>query len=121
MAFLDIFKAKPTKKELELEAKLLEMQRQISLQASLKADGIESQEEKVADKIMPKGDYYYKNVFKTEIGWHYEILQGENVIIQQDYMPDVGGLQIMTEDEAIFYADRVLKSLKGGDMANGNN
>lgn len=55
---------------------------------------------------------YTKQLYPKDEGYGFYILCDENPIINQDYMPDVDGNVVMTEQEANDWADIILERLK---------
>jgi len=54
---------------------------------------------------------YSKEIFKTNKGYGYKILQDDIVVIIQDFKPGVEGWQPMTQQEANQLADEEIQKL----------
>ncbi len=100
---------KKTAPKVDLEQQLAEANRKIALQESLLAQ----------DSAEEPSSHIYANVYQSDIGWHYEIIQGDDVCVYQDYYPGAEGFRPMTEEEARQLSGAIVKEWR--ERVNGDN
>jgi hypothetical protein len=55
---------------------------------------------------------YEYNLYAVEDGFGFIITNDGSPCIQQDYMPDVDGFVVMTEEEAKYWAEIIIQRLQ---------